>query len=313
LSGGVYEVTVLDVNLDVATAIAEVLEPVELVLDPIITEPSVFGASDGVIDPNASGGTPLYTYIWSPNVCSCPIPEGLQSGDYEVIVTDINGCSVDETITLSDPMCDMPTNMTISSVTGASALAEWDSVPDALGYTIRIKLNSGVQWSYYNVNATQYEISGLAADSLYDVEVATVCDTSESAWAVESFTTSTLADYVLTECKGKVMDSGGDEGLYDNNQDYLVSIAPVGASRIRLTFESFATEATFDFLHIFDGDTSSANLIGTFDGETAGDNPGVITSSGGVISMHFTSDNTQIRDGWEAYWIADVGSKIDHI
>jgi gliding motility-associated-like protein len=55
---------------------------------------SCVGATDGIVDANAVGGTPGYTYSWN----STPVQTTMQATDlgvglYTVVVTDLNGCT----------------------------------------------------------------------------------------------------------------------------------------------------------------------------------------------------------------------------
>ncbi|HKR05774.1 MAG TPA: gliding motility-associated C-terminal domain-containing protein [Bacteroidia bacterium] len=49
----------------------------------------------------AANGTPPYTYVWTPPVSTGPNATGLSQGVYIVQVTDSNGCSVTDTITIN--------------------------------------------------------------------------------------------------------------------------------------------------------------------------------------------------------------------
>ncbi len=70
---------------------------------------SCAGSNDGLIDITVSGGSVgNYTYLWTTANGSGLIPEaedqsGLTAGDYQVTVTDMNGCVIDTTITLTRP------------------------------------------------------------------------------------------------------------------------------------------------------------------------------------------------------------------
>ncbi|MCC6600123.1 MAG: gliding motility-associated C-terminal domain-containing protein, partial [Crocinitomicaceae bacterium] len=62
--------------------------------------------SDGAIETEVTGGTPGYTYDWSPNDENDGESgiSGLSAGTYTLTVTDASGCSVDTTIILTDPL-----------------------------------------------------------------------------------------------------------------------------------------------------------------------------------------------------------------
>ncbi|MBU0765916.1 MAG: T9SS type A sorting domain-containing protein [Bacteroidetes bacterium] len=306
LTPGTYSVTVTDAMSASLTGEAVVSEPLQLLPNPLSGDPTFAGGSDGWISTGVSGGTPPYQYTWNSGATSDMI-SSLASGTYMVTVSDDNGCTVFASVTLTDPGCDAPGGLSVSGITAGSADLSWNAVPDAPGYIVRIKENNEPVWEYYFTTTNSISVSGLVADSLHTWEVATLCDDDTSAYTNATFTAASLSDYSLTACKGKLTDPGGEYAPYDNNQNYVVQIAPPGAERIRLSFESFATEAGFDFLSIYDGDTTSGNLTGAYDGETTGDSPGIIISGAGVMTLHFTSDNNQVRDGWTAYWIADGG------
>src|SRR5207253_8626089 len=49
-------------------------------------------ASNGSATVTASGGTPAYTYLWSPSGQTNATATGIGGGTYTVTVTDANGC-----------------------------------------------------------------------------------------------------------------------------------------------------------------------------------------------------------------------------
>jgi hypothetical protein len=107
----------------------------------------------------------------------------------------------------------------------------------------------------------------------------------------------------VTAASGLFTDSGGSSGNYSDDERQLTLIQPAGASSITLNFSSFSTEAGWDYMFIYDGATTSAPLIGQYDG-TAG--PGIVTSSGGSLLIEFRSDCATIAAGWVANWTSNV-------
>ena len=72
--------------------------------DGIGTEVQCFGFNNGSATINASGGTGPYTYLWNDplgQVSSTCSP--LTAGTYACLVTDANGCSTTDNITLTEP------------------------------------------------------------------------------------------------------------------------------------------------------------------------------------------------------------------
>ncbi|MFM9985361.1 MAG: choice-of-anchor L domain-containing protein [Flavobacteriales bacterium] len=72
------------------------------------------GATSGYILLDVNGGTPSYTYDWSPiDVADTTSnPQNLGAGEYVVTITDANGCTLDTLITLTQPEeLELPTGL----------------------------------------------------------------------------------------------------------------------------------------------------------------------------------------------------------
>ena len=61
------------------------------------------GGSDGTVMANVSGGTAPYTYLWD-NGQTTDSVYNLSAGDYNVTITDYNGCSSTSTATITEPI-----------------------------------------------------------------------------------------------------------------------------------------------------------------------------------------------------------------
>jgi len=105
LAAGSYEVTITDASGCDISATYNVTEPNDgLNNDGFIqSSPTCFGGNDGSLSINVSGGISPYTYQWSNNETTQAI-FNLMSGDYQVIVTDANGCTISANVTLADPL-----------------------------------------------------------------------------------------------------------------------------------------------------------------------------------------------------------------
>ena len=68
-----------------------------------ITNVLCFGGATGSIDISVIGGTPSYTYAWASGATTEDI-SGLPIGSYSVQITDVNGCQVSYSATISQPM-----------------------------------------------------------------------------------------------------------------------------------------------------------------------------------------------------------------
>jgi hypothetical protein len=101
--GDIIAVTGLDTQLCAATS-----APVQFTVHPEITigiisslSPSGCQATDGQANTITIGGTPAYAYSWT-NGQVTPNASGLPAGQWAVTVTDANGCSDTDVISLSD-------------------------------------------------------------------------------------------------------------------------------------------------------------------------------------------------------------------
>ena len=92
LSGGVYDITVTDLNgCEEIISLNIVTCPESLDLTPEINKENPAGANNGSIFLNPSSGTSPYTYLWNNGNTNSGL-QGLSEGDYEVVITDVNGC-----------------------------------------------------------------------------------------------------------------------------------------------------------------------------------------------------------------------------
>ncbi len=103
LTQGRYELTLTDANnctqLDTLTLLAP--DSLQVQVDSFANI-SCNGLIDGFIRVSGLGGTAPYFYDWSTGSRSSAIAN-LEAGQYEVTVTDFNGCSVSQSFTIIEP------------------------------------------------------------------------------------------------------------------------------------------------------------------------------------------------------------------
>lgn len=108
-----------------------------------------------------------------------------------------------------------------------------------------------------------------------------------------------MTDCYVSPCSGTIVDIGGGEGRnYYDKEDYSYTIAPPNASSIDVEFQSFDLESGYDNLYIYDGpSTSSPQISGSpFSGSNI---PPAFTSSGGELTIRFTSDVGTTKAGFK--------------
>lgn len=115
-------------------------------------------------------------------------------------------------------------------------------------------------------------------------------------------------------CGGTFTDPAGPSANYANNSDFTVTIYPTNPGEVvKVTFTSFSTEASWDGLYVFNGNSiaspqiSSGNSPGSVPGGLPGAYwgntiPGPFTSSSpdGSLTFRFRSDSSTNYSGWIA-------------
>ncbi len=99
---GVYQVTVTDANG--CTLVLDgivVQEPFPIEAFTVTTNVSCFGGSDGSVFVDASNGSGVFSFSWSNGVTTQDV-YGLSTGSYTVTITDDNGCSLVESVFISE-------------------------------------------------------------------------------------------------------------------------------------------------------------------------------------------------------------------
>lgn len=99
---GTYIFTLQDAagHADSDTLLLPTLPPIAIL--PNVANVSCYGLSDGVAGIEVTGGTPPYAFLWE-NGSMSGFLFNLPGGSYPVTVTDANGCSAEEAITVIDP------------------------------------------------------------------------------------------------------------------------------------------------------------------------------------------------------------------
>lgn len=103
---------------------------------------------------------------------------------------------------------------------------------------------------------------------------------------------------VTSYLSGTFTDSGGMDGVYDNDERVLFAIHLPGVDSIELVFTQFDLEADFDFMWIYDGPSVFSPLKGRWNRYS----PGRIVVYGEDLLVEFRSDCNAVAAGWVAFW-----------
>ncbi|WP_245802786.1 PKD domain-containing protein [Cyclobacterium lianum] len=154
LAPGQYQFIVTDENNCTASiGSVELVAPAPIGLNEVIPdlngfEITCFGAANGRIDPNPSGGTGEFAYAWTgPDGFSStePVIENLFPGEYGLTITDTNGCTAESSYLLEEPaellveeIAEERINITcFGDDTGAIAIA-FSPTPSVYPYEIQL-------------------------------------------------------------------------------------------------------------------------------------------------------------------------------
>ncbi|MEO8085637.1 MAG: SprB repeat-containing protein, partial [Bacteroidota bacterium] len=205
LGAGNYTVSVTDANGCTTTVSATIDQPVTLAVNVGGTGSTTCNAgSDGIAIANVVGGTPAFTYVWSPVTGSNDTLTGLPAGTYSVTVTDFNGCTGSGTFTINEPVAITTTatapaevcgpGVSLAGGLGANQVGTWSSNPAGVIFddnTSATANASGLQYSttdfIWNITDT---ITGCTASDtvqvLADEQVVALIDSADQEICLHS-------------------------------------------------------------------------------------------------------------------------------
>ena len=158
LDAGTYSVTVTNEKGCYKTGEAVVTIPPAISLSMIFSNPDC--PSDfGTIDIDVSGGTAPYSYVWSNGATTQDVTD-LPAGNYSIIVTDANGCSLEGNASIRPA-----SQITVSANTGNLTCAGEDGSID-----LSVSGGSGIYLYKWNNGATSQDITNLIAGN-YEVTI----------------------------------------------------------------------------------------------------------------------------------------------
>jgi hypothetical protein len=115
IGAGTYTCTITDAYGFTIQTTVNITSPPELTATVNQTNVSTEGGSDGAVTIEAAGGTAPYNYKWSPGGSTDATLTGLSTGTYTCTIKDKNGCSIQKTVYIIEPLI-----ATISSKTDAT-------------------------------------------------------------------------------------------------------------------------------------------------------------------------------------------------
>jgi gliding motility-associated-like protein len=179
LSSGVYSVTVTDVKGCTTTTIATISEPT--VLGVSISNQinvSCFGGSNGTASASGTGGTPNYSYTWSPVGSTNAMLTGMSAGTYTVLVSDNKSCQTQTTVTITQPT---PLNVVFTSTNiscqgGANGIIQTSVTGGTSPYTYSWLNNGQTGSGLNNISAGTYTLVATDAKGCSLTKIVTITE-----------------------------------------------------------------------------------------------------------------------------------------
>jgi large repetitive protein len=103
LTAGTYTCTVTNACGSSATHTVNITQPSALTVTGSQTNVSCNAGNNGTASVVVSGGASSYTYAWTPSISISSNAAALTAGGYTCTITDINGCSITQTFTITEP------------------------------------------------------------------------------------------------------------------------------------------------------------------------------------------------------------------
>lgn len=213
-----------------------------------------------------------------------------------VILNSVNnaGClGTNCTNTCINSVC----SVAASNITSTTALIDWVEVDTSItSWQLYIAPFNAASGTWNTVSANSYNAINLLPNTFYRAKVSPNCNPNFNAPSKETIFL-TAADY----CNGIVLtDTGGTTANYQDGQAYIRTIIPnLANNKIKLTFTSFDLEANYDYLHVYDGNSTSATDL-SVNGFTGNTIPGPLesTAADGSLTIRFYSDGGVVAPGY---------------
>lgn len=190
LAAGTYTCTITDANGCTKTQSATITQPTAITSSVVSqTNVSCNSGSDGAATIAASGGTPGYTYSWSPSGGTAATITGRTAGTYTCTITDANGCTKTQAVTITQPSAitssvSSQTNVACNAgSTGAATIVASGGTP---GYTYSWSPSGGTAATITGRTAGTYTCTITDANGCTKTQAVTITQPSAIAMTLLS-------------------------------------------------------------------------------------------------------------------------------
>lgn len=245
----------------------------------------------------------------------------IKGGSYTVIVSKDGYCPKMIEVNVADYET---VNLDVKLVPGSCLLPNFNASTTQVALGGSVNFTDGsfgdiVSWSWIfeggtPATSTQQNPTGITynEEGVFDVTLTiTDADGNSETLTREAYIqvreSYNMQNGTIETCNALFYDNGGPSNNYSNNKDYTLTFTPaIEGNKIRVNFAEFNTESGYDYLYIYDGNSTNTTLIGRYDGAN---NPGEVTATNeeGALTFRFTSDQGVTALGWVAT-VSCVGS-----
>mgnify|MGYP001342593093 CR=1 FL=1 len=244
-----YNVVVTDANGCSQTFDVTLSKPPALGNVFSFVDVSCNSACDGTITSTPAGGTPPFTYQWNdPALTTAASVDNLCAGTYDVTITDVNGCLLTETQSITEPIAlVLNGSMTGSNCNQNDGSAEVTIVTGVAPFTYQWDANAGSQTTAIasNLSAGCYDVTVTDANGCS--ELINICVVDLGAPSVTILTQTDVSCNAGCDGFAQIQVFGGTPPLnynwYDNNSN---PIGQTTASAISLCAGTYVGEMIDD-------------------------------------------------------------------
>jgi gliding motility-associated-like protein len=292
LSSGTYSVIVNDNKGCSSLALIAVTQPPTLTVG-IVNQINVscFGGNDGSVGATPAGGTPNYTYSWTPNNSSSASVNSLPIGTYTITIKDSKACIATNTVTIIQPTALVASVSSISITCNGGSDGSVSSV--ASGGT------ASYTYTWMPGNITTQTISNLTAGT-YTVKVTDNkgCLASNTVTIIEPtpilpVTSSTNSTCGFANGIGSVSVSGG-YGPYTYSWTPSGGTGSIATGLLSAAYNVYVTDThgclASEYLNINDSGGPIISIYSTTNVSCNGGNDGSATAAitGGQAPFSYT-------------------------
>ena len=219
IPAGPYSVTVSDGNGCTIVRNDTLIDPDPIISNPVITDVSCFGFSNGSVFLNPTSGNPgPFTYLWSPGGEITSFLINQIAGSYDVHIEDINGCPKDTTIIISEPSV-----LTASITSLTHLLCNGDC---SVGEATITPIGGTIPYTYQWFDAGNNPIPGLT-----DSTATNLCAGTYSVTATDAnLCTVTIMGITITEPTLLTAVSSATPATCNGDSDGTVVVTPSGGT-----------------------------------------------------------------------------------